>query len=1020
MSPSTKPAAKLAAGPGKRKGPKPKFRKAIGPGLAKLFALVQGLFALLVVNSFYLIGVTILETSSGQVFQNWFYLNMFLVHLVLGFAMTIPVMVFGFAHCFNTYNRPNRRAVWVGYGLFAVAILLMASGLVLTRIEGVIVVKDPAIRQVAYWTHVLTPLVVAWLYVLHRLSGRPIRWKLGLRWAALAAGFAALLVVWQSQDPRQWNVEGPASGEEYFFPSLARTASGEFIPERVLDNNEYCAECHSDAHDSWSNSVHRFGSFNNPPYLASVRETRHVAFERDGDVQAARFCAGCHDPVVFFSGKFDDPDFDDETDSSSQSGITCTACHAITHVNSPRGNGDYTIEEPVQYPFTFSESPALAWVNRQLIKAKPEFHKRTYLKPLHESAEYCGACHKVHLPEELNDYKWLRGQNSYDSYLLSGVSGHGASSFYYPEKAEENCNGCHMPLHESEDFGAQAFDDSGELKIHDHQFPSANTAIPHLLGLDPEVNEAHRAFNDGVMRVDLFGIRPGGTIDGELVAPLRPQAPVLERGESYLLEAVIRTLKMGHLFTQGTSDSNQIWMDLWARDADGRVIGRSGGLDDQNRVDPWSHFVNAYVLDRDGNRIARRNPQDIFVALYNHQIPPGAADVVHYGLQIPEDAVGPIEVELRLQFRKFDNPYMQFVYGEDFVNDLPIMTLAEDRIQFELSDAAADELDEGGAVAIADGTQSDDLESDADQSDQDQSDSDSSEDESAEQSSVAMRFTERPAPDFPEWQRWNDYGIALLRKGGKSKGELRQAEEAFSQVEQLGRPDGPLNLARVYLAQGTVRDDAIDALARAATFDPPAPPWTVAWLTGLVNKQNGFVEEAEANFQSVLDIDTEETRRRGFDFSLDYRVLNELGLSRFEQAKRFRGEADAGKRDIKLRSAIEAFEATLDIDPENVTAHHNLYLLYRQLDEAELAESHRLLHAKYKVDDNARDVAVAKARASDPAANHAAEAIVIYDLAREGSFEMLDVGGDDLRRAEEFELKPLDTASDQKAMQEEN
>ena len=37
-------------------------------------------------------------------------------------------------------------------------------------------------------------------------------------------------------------------------------------------------------------------------------------------------------------------------------------------------------------------------------------------------------------------------------------------------------------------------------------------------------------------------------------------------------------------------------------------------------------------------------------------------------------------------------------------------------------------------------------------------------------------------------------------------------EAAFARVEELGRADGPLNLARVYLAQGTVQDKAIDAL----------------------------------------------------------------------------------------------------------------------------------------------------------------------------------------------------------------
>ena len=53
-------------------------------------------------------------------------------------------------------------------------------------------------------------------------------------------------------------------------------------------------------------------------------------------------------------------------------------------------------------------------------------------------------------------------------------------------------------------------------------------------------------------------------------------------------------------------------------------------------MDPWAHFCNAYVLDRNGNRIDRRNVEDIFVPLYDHQIPPGAADVVHYRLRVPE------------------------------------------------------------------------------------------------------------------------------------------------------------------------------------------------------------------------------------------------------------------------------------------------------------------------------------------------------------------------------------------------
>src|SRR4029077_1447024 len=88
---------------------------------------------------------------------------------------------------------------------------------------------------------------------------------------------------------------------------------------------------------------------------------------------------------------------------------------------------------------------------------------------------------------------------------------------------------------------------------------------------------------------------------------------------------------------QGTADSNEIWVDFTAKAGD-RVIGRSGALansDERGEVDPWSHFINVLMLDRKGNRINRRNPQDIFTPLYDHQIPPGAAGVVHYRLRPP-------------------------------------------------------------------------------------------------------------------------------------------------------------------------------------------------------------------------------------------------------------------------------------------------------------------------------------------------------------------------------------------------
>ncbi|MEN8150484.1 MAG: hypothetical protein ABFS86_11720, partial [Planctomycetota bacterium] len=516
-------------------------------------------------------------------------------------------------------------------------------------------------------------------------------------------------------------------------------------------------------------------------------------------------------------------------------------------------------------------------------------------------------------------------------------------SFYYPERAEKNCNDCHMPLVPSTDFAARVRDDSGIRKTMDHQYPSANTALPHLMEKAGRMStedaaaaiRAHREFNEGVMRLDLFALREDGELTGKLVAPLRPEVPALEPGKTYLLDAVIRTVKMGHLFTEGTSDSNQAWLDVTVTDGD-RVIGRSGGMREADRaVDPWSHFVNSFVLDRDGNRINRRNAANIFTSLYSNQIPPGAADVVHYRLAVPADARGPIAVTARLRFRKFDTEFMRLVTGDEaYVNDLPILELASDTVVFPVA---------GGEPVPA-----------------------------------------AAAPDVPTWERWNDYGIGLLHKRGR--GELRQAEEAFLRVEELGRPDGPMNLARVYLREGRITGEAPAALRRARDFDPPAREWTLLWLTGRANRRNGLLDDAILNFRQILSGGFRQAAGRGFDFSRDWRVRNELGATYYERSRRERGAARRDARRKLLREAEGQFAATLALDPENVAAHYGLKLVYRELGEDAKSEHHAALHLRYKVDDNARDRAVTAARRRYPAADRAAEAVVIHDLMRDGAW----------------------------------
>ena len=933
-----------------------KYVRAVGPRLRVLLYFVFGLVAVLAANSVYLAAITYLEwlkADPNSTYQNWFYMVMFATHLALGLLLVLPIVVFGILHIRNAHDRPNRRAVKVGYLLFATSLVVLISGLLLMRVDIFqfknVGLKDPHARSLAYWVHVLTPVLAVWLYVLHRLAGPRIQWRFGLRWGALVGAIVVGMVALHSAHPRK-NPIGSVEGKRYFEPSLARTASGNFIPARTLMMDHYCLNCHQDAYNGWFHSAHRFSSFNNQPYLFSVRETRQVALKRDGNVKASRWCAGCHDVVPFFSGAFDDPNFDDVNHPTAQAGITCTSCHAITHVNSTRGNADYTMDEPIHYPFAYSTNRVLQYLNQQLVKAKPQFHKKTFLKPFMRTEEFCSTCHKVSLPQELTQYKeFLRGQNHYDTYLLSGVSGHGARSFYYPEKAVPNCAGCHMPLQPSQDFGANFFNPTNPSTrfIHSHLFPAANTGVAFLRG-DTNTIKAHEEFLKGALRVDIFGLKEGGDIGSPLTAPLRPQVPALKRGERYLLEVVLRTLKLGHPFTQGTVDSNEVWVD--ARVTSGlRTLGRSGGLGRHKEVDPWSHFVNVYMLDRHGNRVDRRNPQDIFTPLYNHQIPPGAGQVVHYEFVVPEDQNEPLTFEVKLQYRKFDTIYLNYVLDTNHVkggpftvtNELPIVTIAADQMTFPV---------EGAAIGMP--------------------------------SALDPQLS-----TIPEWQRWNDYGIGLLLEGnvGAEKGQLIQATEAFQQVEKLGRADGAVNLARVYFKEGRL-EDAVSALQRAAKFDPPAPRWTVAWLSGQVNKQNGLLDQAITDLRSILEDRYPELDRRGFDFGRDYEVINELGQAYYERSKMERG--DPGRRKKFLELAAETFQQALALDSENLTAHYTLALVYAQLGEEAKAAHHRREHEKYLPDYNAQDRAVSIARRANPAADHAAQATVIYPLQRSGAPEL--------------------------------
>src|SRR6202035_858278 len=186
-------------------------------------------------------------------------------------------------------------------------------------------------------------------------------------------------------------------------------------------------------------------------------------------------------------------------------------------------------------------------------------------------------------------------------------------------------------------------------------------------------------------------------------------------------------------------------------------------------------------------------------------------------------------------------------------------------------------------------------------------------------------------------------------------------------------------------------DEAAASLERASKAAMPAYPWSVTWFSALVNKQNGRLDEAIHNFEDIIATNFAEARKRQFDFGKDYVALDELGQTLMERAKRERAPERRTERERLLRQAAATFEKTLALDSEDLSAHYNLALIHAELGDEKRAAEERALYARYKPDDNARDTTVTLHRLRNPAANHAAEAVVIYDLQREGRY-LADVG----------------------------
>ena len=624
-----------------------------------------------------------------------------LLHTLVGVVFVVPYAWYQLRHWRLYRSLPMTQVKLTGYFSLVASVVLTASGLVLTvqaALQTRISYTWDLLHIVATFALIASvlPHVASLVYMSFRgrkeefVKLRAAQKRFGWNTLLVAGGLLGVLALatYAYPSPRLVNrlpedysyVLGP---DRPFAPSLARTSTGQAFDAKSMGGSNTCGTsgCHERIYQEWLVSAHRYSAMD-----LGFRAVQSSMGEQNGP-ESTRYCGGCHDPISLFAGAKNLFRDDLSNPIGKDEGVSCIVCHSIKETDI-KGNASYVITQPARYLFELADTVGGRRLVRDfLIRAYPRQHVRSLQHRLFKSPEFCAACHKQFIDEEINQVGWVQLQNQYDNWRQSRWNDSTDA------RRTIECRECHMPLADSRD-PARGDDldynrSSGDGKHRTHRFLAANQFMPLALKLPGA--EEHVTLTEQWLqgKIEIPEIaekwRNGPAVPIEMVVPkaVRP-------GEEVRIQVLITNNKVGHDYPTGPLDIIQSWIELAVTDQDGNLVFASGRRDDRHFIEPGSFMFKAEPVDQYGKLIDRHNLWEMVGVRYRRAIFPGHSDKAEFAFRAPRaldgDGTGiSLQVSAKLMYRKIDQFLLNFLFGEDAGLTASVTVLSEDRKTIEVT-----------------------------------------------------------------------------------------------------------------------------------------------------------------------------------------------------------------------------------------------------------------------------------------------------------------------------------------------